>query len=95
MNGIKIKDIKGMIVDNTGYWGDDYRRGFNDALSKQGKVEIELNREKLAKNIHTYIYPVGLFDNNVDKKGHSASAFCLRLADSIIDDLPELIEVKK
>lgn len=78
--GVKCKDIKGFLVEKAGYWGDDYRRGFNLAMDLQGQVSIGLNRKCLIEII---------------SRLYMGSPKEIKLlADAIISEEQKLLEVK-
>lgn len=91
--GVKIKDIKGALVEKKKLTHEFacQESGYNEAITQQGEVAIGLNREKLAKRIFLSDKKgsddIVLYDNY---KNHY-----LGLADAIIANQKDLCEVVK
>lgn len=92
---IKIKDIPGALVDTKDYkthGTSDYAHAFHEGIKflkiKQGEVSIGLNREKLAKVIHTAT-------SQQPWEECKSRDYQYRLSQAILAKEQEIIEVKE
>lgn len=106
MTGIKIKDIAWALVDKKKicYCGIPCSCiPFNDAIAKQGEVQITLSREKLAKTL--YLESKKYFDKMMygrnelfkewEEMNNSWKEIHYKTADAIILEQKDLFEVVK
>lgn len=107
MTAVKLKDIEGCLVAKKVKYRsfplEDWENGFNDAISTQGEVQITLNREKMAKTIFNSTDEYWIKAQYLKKtlkgwrlKEHSLLKklnISYSIADAIIKELPELVEV--
>ena len=94
MTGIPIRDIEGALVDriSSSTGGLDYVNGHNFAITQQGSVKITLNRGKLANIISNYMKTPRTTEKIIAEFYTNCG---LELADAIIANLKDLLEVVK
>lgn len=91
MTGIAIKDIKGALVESPTDldFTPSYKMGYRSAITKQGSVRLNLNRERLLHILKDTYSDYQQHKIDKDKSGAE------HMADSIISQLGEILEVVK
>jgi len=109
---MKLKDIPGVMLGKKDLIiGRPERFGYNDALTAQGEVEVELDVKATKELIFTYLYNEGLsntyrvtcsrcLDGCVYCEGtgyilSDLGVALIKLAQLLSDNLPSILKVKE
>lgn len=102
MYGVKLNEIDGLILNkqNESRKTHSYEIGFNECINEQGNKEITLNRDRLAKMLWELITKpstqvVSEWDMNFPYATKYWKPAYYAMADAILADLKNIIEVKK
>jgi hypothetical protein len=97
---VKLKDIKGLMVnkrtirhgDFTEFENDDLTvPAFNEAITQQGLRTITLDLEKTAKRLHKMYYTIFMLPSEWEDLMDFRQEMFLEQADALIAHLPELL----
>ena len=87
---IAIKDIKGCLIDKTGFPHEDAQT----AIDKQSEVNIDLNREKLARLFWKMRYSdIEHSDIAWENENTEVKITLLLMSDAIRKDFGDIVEV--